>query len=342
MKKALITGVTGQDGSYLAELLLKKGYEVYGIMRRKSVADYGNAAHIKGQIHFIYADMTDLVSLVNAMKISQADEVYNLAAQSFVGTSWEQPLATADIDAVGVANMLEAMRMVKPEAHFYQASTSEMFGKVLESPQTEQTPFYPRSPYGVAKLYGYWITKNYRESYGMYACSGILFNHESERRGLEFVTRKITRAAACIKYGQQDYVELGNLDSRRDWGHAQDYVRAMWMLLQQEVPQDYVIASNETRTVREFAEEAFLNAGFEIIWEGEGVHEIGKDKESGRTLVKVNPDYFRPAEVELLWGNPAKAEAELGWRREISFQELVARMVRNDMEIVAKEITVAE
>lgn len=338
MKKALITGVTGQDGSYLAELLLEKGYEVYGIMRRKSVVDYGNVEHIKDKIHFIYADMTDLVSLVNAMRISQADEVYNLAAQSFVGTSWEQPLATADIDALGVTNMLEAIRTVKPEAHFYQAATSEMFGKVQEMPQTEKTPFYPRSPYGVAKLYGFWITKNYRESFDMFACSGILFNHESERRGKEFVTRKITYAVARIKQGVQDHIELGNLDSKRDWGHAKDYVYAMWMLLQNEKPEDYVIATNETRTVREFVETAFAHVGIEIAWEGEGVNEIGKDKATGKILVKVNPEFFRPAEVEVLLGNPAKAEQELGWKREISFAQLVERMVKNDMEIVAKEI----
>lgn len=338
MKRALITGVTGQDGSYLAELLLEKGYEVYGIMRRKSVVDYGNVEHIKDKIHFIYADMTDLVSLVNAMKVSMADEVYNLAAQSFVGTSWEQPLATADIDALGVTNMLEAIRMVKPEAHFYQAATSEMFGKVQEMPQTEKTPFYPRSPYGVAKLYGFWITKNYRESFDMFACSGILFNHESERRGKEFVTRKITYAVARIKQGVQDHIELGNLDSKRDWGHAKDYVHAMWMLLQNDKPEDYVIATNETRTVREFVETAFGHAGIEIVWEGEGVDEVGKDKATGKVLVKVNPEFFRPAEVEVLLGNPAKAEAELGWKREISFAQLVERMVKNDMEIVAKEI----
>ena len=290
MKKALITGVTGQDGSYLAELLLEKGYEVYGIMRRKSVVDYGNVEHIKDKIHFIYADMTDLVSLVNAMRISQADEVYNLAAQSFVATSWEQPLATADIDALGVTNMLEAIRTVKPEAHFYQAATSEMFGKVQEMPQTEKTPFYPRSPYGVAKLYGFWITKNYRESFDLFACSGILFNHESERRGKEFVTRKITHSVARIKQGVQDQIELGNLDAKRDWGHAKDYVYAMWLLLQNDKPEDYVIATNETRTVREFVETAFSHVGIEIAWEGEGINEIGKDKATGKTLVKVNPE----------------------------------------------------
>ena len=295
MKQALITGITGQDGSYLAELLLEKGYKVYGIMRRKSVADYGNAVHIKEKIHFIYADMTDLTSLVNAMKIAQPDEVYNLAAQSFVGTSWEQPVATAQIDAIGVTNMLDAIRLVKPEARFYQAATSEMFGKVQEMPQTERTPFYPRSPYGVAKLYGYWITKNYRESFGMFACSGILFNHESERRGKEFVTRKITYAAARIRQGVQECLELGNLDAKRDWGHAQDYVYAMWLLLQNEKPEDYVIATNETRTVRDFTEAAFRYAGISIIWEGEGIQEVGKDCESGRTVVKVNPEFFRPA-----------------------------------------------
>lgn len=340
MKKALITGITGQDGSYLAELLLEKGYEVYGIMRRKSIVDYGNVDHIKDKIHFIYADMTDVVSLISAMKISQADEVYNLAAQSFVATSWDTPLGTAEIDALGVTNMLEAIRTVKPEARFYQASTSEMFGKVQAIPQDETTPFYPRSPYGVAKLYGHWITKNYRESYDMYACAGILFNHESERRGKEFVTRKITYSVARIKQGVQDYVELGNLDAKRDWGHSQDYVRAMWLMLQQDKADDYVIATNETRTVREFVETAFKHVDIEIEWEGEGVNETGKDKATGKVLVKVNPKFFRPAEVELLIGNPEKAEKALGWERQISFAELVERMVRNDMELVAKEIKI--
>ncbi len=338
MKNALITGINGQDGSYLAELLLEKGYNVYGIMRRKSVVDYGNVEHIKDKIHFIYADMTDVVSLINAMKISQADEVYNLAAQSFVATSWEQPLATAQIDAVGVTNMLEAIRTVKPEARFYQASTSEMFGLVQEMPQTEKTPFYPRSPYGVAKLYGHWITKNYRESYDMYACSGILFNHESERRGKEFVTRKISDAVARIKLGVQEHLELGNMDSKRDWGHSKDYVYAMWLMLQQEQADDYVIATNETRTVREFVEKAFKVAGIEVAWEGTGVDEIGKDKATGKVIVKINKDFFRPAEVDVLLGNPAKADKALGWERKISFEELVERMVKNDLELVAKEI----
>lgn len=341
MKKALITGVTGQDGSYLAELLLDKGYEVYGIMRRKSVVDYGNVEHIKDKIHFIYADMTDLVSLVNAMKVSEADEVYNLAAQSFVATSWEQPLATAQIDALGVTNMLEAIRMVKPSCRFYQASTSEMFGLVQETPQRETTPFYPRSPYGVAKVYGHWITKNYRESYGLYACSGILFNHESERRGKEFVTRKITDSVARIKLGIQDHIELGNMDSKRDWGHSKDYVYAMWLMLQQDHADDYVIATNETRTVREFVEIAFSKVGIELEWSGKGIDEEGKNKADGKTLVKVNKEFFRPAEVEILLGDPSKAEKELGWKREICFDELVERMVKNDMELVKKEIEIS-
>lgn len=338
MKNALITGICGQDGSYLAELLLKKGYNVYGLMRRKAIVDYGNVEHIKDKLHLIYADMTDMASLMNAMRISDADEVYNLAAQSFVATSWEQPLATAQIDAMGVTNILETIRAVKQSCRFYQASTSEMFGLVQEIPQKETTPFYPRSPYGVAKLYGHWITKNYRESYGMYACSGILFNHESERRGKEFVTRKITNAVAKIKQGVLDYVELGNLDSKRDWGHSRDYVYAMWLMLQQETPDDYVIATNETRTVREFVEKAFGKVGIMVEWFGTGVEEVGKNTATGEVIVKVNKVFFRPAEVDVLLGNPAKAERELGWKREISFDELVGRMVNTDMELVRKEI----
>lgn len=336
-KHALITGITGQDGSYIADLLLEKGYEVYGIMRRKSVVDYGNAEHIRDKVHFIYADMTDIVSLMTAVRLSQPDEVYNLAAQSFVATSWEQPLTTAEIDALGVTNMLEAIRMVKPDARFYQASTSEMFGKVQSMPQSENTPFYPRSPYGVAKLYGHWITKNYRESYDMFACSGILFNHESERRGKEFVTRKITSSVARITKGLQDHVELGNLDAKRDWGHSQDYVRAMWLMLQQDEPDDYVIATNETRRVRDFVEAAFAEVGIGIVWSGEGVDEVGTCKKTGKTLVTVNPRFFRPAEVEVLLGDPAKAETKLGWTREIPFEELVGRMVRNDLALLEAE-----
>ena len=267
--------------------------------------------------------------------------MYNLAAQSFVATSWEQPLATADIDALGVTNMLEAIRTVKPTAHFYQASTSEMFGLVQEMPQTEKTPFYPRSPYGVAKVYGHWITKNYRESYGLFACSGILFNHESERRGKEFVTRKITDAVARIKLGVQDHIELGNMDSKRDWGHSKDYVRAMWLMLQQAEPDDYVIATNETRTVREFVEMAFLRVGIQVEWRGEGINEVGVDKVTEKTIVTINKKFFRPAEVEVLLGNPAKADKILGWTREIPFAELVNRMVDNDLALVEKEIKVA-
>ncbi|MBE6610582.1 MAG: GDP-mannose 4,6-dehydratase [Ruminococcaceae bacterium] len=341
MKKALITGITGQDGSYLAELLLEKGYEVYGIRRRKSVVDFGNAQHIKDKVNFIYADMTDVVSLMAAMRISDADEVYNLAAQSFVATSWEQPLATAEIDAIGVTNMLEAIRAVKPSARFYQASTSEMFGLAQNIPQNESTPFYPRSPYGVAKLYGHWITKNYRESFGLYACSGILFNHESERRGKEFVTRKITCAAARIKYGLQECLDLGNMDSKRDWGHSEDYVRAMWLMLQQDAPDDYVIATGETRTVREFAHIAFAAAGIELEWSGSGLGETAKDKATGKTVIKVNPKFFRPADVALLLGDPSKAERVLGWKREVSFADLVTRMVKNDLDLVEKELSLS-
>lgn len=274
-----------------------------------------------------------MVSLIKAMRLSQADEVYNLAAQSFVATSWEQPLATIEINGCGVTNILEAIRIVKPEARFYQAATSEMFGKVQEMPQTEKTPFYPRSPYGVAKLYGFWITKNYRESFDMFACSGILFNHESERRGKEFVTRKITNGVARIKQGLQENLELGNLDAKRDWGHAKDYVYAMWLILQNQKPEDYVIATNETRTVREFVELAFKYVDIDITWEGVGVNEVSRDKSTGKILVKVNPTFFRPAEVEVLLGNPQKAEQELGWKRKISFTDLVERMIKNDMEI---------
>ena len=338
MKRALITGITGQDGSYLTELLLEKGYEVYGLMRRKSVVDYGNVAHIKDKIHFMYADMTDITSLIHAVQVSQADEVYNLAAQSFVATSWEQPITTADIDAVGVTNLLEAIRIIKPDARFYQASTSEMFGLVQAIPQSEATPFYPRSPYGVAKLYGHWITKNYRESYDLYACSGILFNHESERRGKEFVTRKITDAVARIKYGLLDCLELGNLDARRDWGHSKDYVRAMWLMLQQDQADDFVIATNETRTVRDFVTHAFERVGVQVSWSGKGVDEIGTDAATGKILTRVNPRFFRPAEVDILLGDPSKAEKVLGWTREIPFQELVFRMVDHDLELVKKEI----
>lgn len=335
-KNALITGITGQDGSYLADLLLEEGYNVYGIVRRKSKVDYNNAAHLVGKVTFITADMEDEASLIKAMQISQADEVYNLAAQSFVAASWDSPLSTAQIDAIGVTNMLEAIRAVKPTARFYQASTSEMFGKVQEIPQKETTPFYPRSPYGVAKLYGHWITKNYRESFGMFACSGILFNHESERRGEEFVTRKITMAVAKISKGLQECVELGNLNAKRDWGHSKDYVKAMHLMLLQDQPDDYVVATGETHTVREFVELAFKAAGIELTWHGENEKEYATNNANGKVVVKVNPKFFRPAEVELLIGDPSKAEKVLGWKREISYQQLIERMVKNDLALLEK------
>ena len=334
MKSALITGITGQDGSYLAELLLENGYKVYGLVRRKSKLDFNNAEHLKDKVEFIFGDMTDVASLIRAMKISQADEVYNLAAQSFVATSWESPLATAEIDGVGVANMLEAIRTVKPEARFYQASTSEMFGLVQEIPQKETTPFYPRSPYGVAKLYGHWITKNYRESYGLYACSGILFNHESERRGEEFVTRKITKSVARIKKGLQDVLELGNLDAKRDWGHSRDYVEAMWLMLQQDEPDDYVISTGETHPVREFVTLAFKAADMEVEWHGAGDKEYATLKGTDKVVVRVNPKYYRPAEVELLIGDCSKAEKKLGWKRKINYEQLVKLMVENDLKLL--------
>lgn len=317
MKKALITGITGQDASYLSELLLEKGYKVYGLRRRTSNLNYGCSEHLKDDIEFIYADMEDLPSLFRAVEIVQPDEVYNLAAQSFVQTSWEQPILTAKANALGVTNILEAIRIVKPDARFYQASTSEMFGKVQEVPQTEKTPFYPRSPYGVAKLYGHWITINYRESYNMFTCCGILFNHESPRRGLEFVTRKITNAVAHIKYGLQKELRLGNLDAKRDWGYAGDYVKAMWLMLQQDEPDDYVIASGETHTVREFVQLAFEYVG--LNWED---------------YVVIDPKFIRPAEVDLLLGNPEKARRKLNWKPEVSFKELVYMMVEEDLKRV--------
>jgi len=337
-KRALITGITGQDGSFLAELLLEKGYEVFGLVRRKSELSYGNANHLVGKVTFVDGDITDPSSLIRAMKQSDADEVYNLAAQSFVATSWEQPIYTGQCDALGCTNILEAVRLVKPSARFYQASTSEMFGLVQEIPQKETTPFYPRSPYGVAKLYAHWLTKNYRESFNMYACSGILFNHESERRGLEFVTRKITNAVANILAGKTHCLELGNLGAKRDWGHSEDYVNAMWLMLQQELPDDYVIASGETRTVREFVEQAFVCAGISLAWDGQGIEEKAVDKKTGKLLVRVNPKFFRPAEVELLLGDPTKAEKYLGWKRNVSFEELVQRMMKHDLMLAGIQV----
>jgi GDPmannose 4,6-dehydratase len=321
LKRALITGITGQDGSYLAELLLHKGYKVYGLRRRTSVPIVENIEHIKNEIEFIDGDLLDLSSLIRAMRISNPDEVYNLAGQTFVGTSWDQPILTGQVTAIGVTNMLEAVRIVKPEARFYQASSSEMFGKVVESPQKETTPFYPRSPYGVAKVYGHWITVNYRESYNMFACSGILFNHESPRRGIEFVTRKVTDAAARIKLGLQQDLRLGNLDAKRDWGFAGDYVKAMWLMLQQDVADDYVISTGETHTVQELVEVAFGHVG--LNW---------------RDYVVIDPNFVRPAEVELLLGDHTKARENLGWKLEVGFQQLVTMMVDSDLQKVQRSL----
>ena len=322
MKRALITGITGQDGSYLAEFLLEKGYEVYGLVRRKSKLDFNNAEHLKGKVTFIFGDMTDSASLLRAMEIAKPDEIYNLAAQSFVTTSWETPLSTADINAIGVTKLLEAVRLVKPDTRVYQASTSEMFGKVQAIPQNETTPF--------------WIMKNYRESYGMFACSGILFNHESERRGAEFVTRKITIAVAKIKAGKQDVLELGNMDASRDWGHSADYVRAMWLMLQQPEADDFVVATGKTHTVREFVTLAFKAAGMEIEFHGKGVDEYATLKGTDKVVVKVNPQFFRPAEVDLLIGDASKAKKVLGWEPQISYEELAKRMVESDIKLLAE------
>ncbi len=334
MKSALITGITGQDGSFLAELLLKKGYKVFGLIRRNSSNDLGNVKHLSKDIEFIYGDMTDASSLRFAVKKSNPDEVYNLAAQSFVKLSWSQPVFTTEVNGVGVLKLLDAIKDVKPSAKFYQASTSEMFGLVQETPQTENTPFYPRSPYGVSKLYGHWITVNYKESYDMFCSEGILFNHESERRKAEFVTRKITSAAAAISNGLQDKLYLGNLDSERDWGYAGDYVEAMWLMLQQDKPDSYVIASGEKHSVREFACVAFEKAGIPLLWEGKGVNEKGICKKTGKTVIEVSPEFFRPADVVTLLGNPEKAEKELKWKRKITFESLVEIMLRHDLSLI--------
>jgi len=344
MKTALITGITGQDGSFLAEFLLEKGYEVHGILRRSSTFNTGRIEHLylnewvrdmrkRRAINLHYGDMTDSSSLIRIIQEIKPDEIYNLAAQSHVKVSFDVPEYTAETDAVGTLRLLEAVRMLglEKKTRIYQASTSELFGKVQEVPQSETTPFYPRSPYGVAKQYGFWITKNYREAYGMYAVNGILFNHESERRGETFVTRKITLVAAAIAKGRQDKLYLGNLSARRDWGYAKDYVECMWLMLQQQVPDDFVIATGEMHTVREFCTLAFREAGIELHWEGEGAEEKGID-EKGRVLVEVDPKYFRPTEVEQLCGNPTKAQTVLGWNpRKTSFEELVRIMVKHDM-----------
>ena len=340
---AFITGITGQDGAYLAEFLLNKGYEVHGLRRRSSSFNSGRLDHLYRDLHdpearlFLhYGDMTDSTNLIRLLQEIQPSEIYNLAAQSHVWVSFETPEYTANADGLGALRLLEAMRLLelKDKTRFYQASTSEMFGEVQETPQRETTPFYPRSPYGVAKLYAHWITINYREAYGLHASNGILFNHEGPTRGETFVTRKITRAVAAIQKGKQDRLYLGNLDALRDWGHARDYVEGMWMMLQQDQPDDYVLATGEAHSVREFVELAFAHVGRSIEWQGEDVEERGIDRDSGQTLVEIDPRFFRPAEVEALIGDPSKAEKNLGWRHRIGFRELVEEMVAADMAAI--------
>lgn len=345
-KKALITGITGQDGAYLAELLLEKGYEVHGIKRRSSLFNTDRIDHLYHDRHdndvrlyLHYGDMTDATNLLRLVKQIEPDEIYNLAAQSHVMVSFETPEYTANSDALGTLRLLEAIRILglEKKTKLYQASTSELYGMVQEIPQSETTPFYPRSPYGVAKLYAYWIIKNYREAYGFFACNGILFNHESPLRGETFVTRKITRAAAKISMGLQKKLFLGNLDSQRDWGHAKDYVEGMWLMMQQEKPDDYVLATGVTHSVRYFAELAFANAGITIVWEGKGVDEKGRNQATGDVVVEVDPRYFRPAEVDILVGNPAKALRELGWKHKTSLEELAREMVLADIELFKRD-----
>ena len=341
-KTALITGVTGQDGSYLSEFLLEKGYEVHGVIRRSSVDFRERIAHLEGNPHFHlhYGDLGDSMSMLQVISKVRPDEIYNLAAQSHVQVSFDVPEFTADVDAVGVLRVLEAVRLcgLKDTCRIYQASTSELFGKVEEVPQRETTPFHPYSPYAVAKQYGYWIVKEYREAYGMFACSGILFNHESERRGETFVTRKITLAAARIAQGVQDKLYLGNLSSLRDWGYAKDYVECMWLILQNKEPEDFVIATGKQHSVREFAQLAFHDAGIELEWQGEGMEEKGIDKATGKVLVEVSPDFYRPTDVVNLWGDPTKARTNLGWNpTKTPFEELVRIMVEHDMQKVAVE-----
>ncbi|MHB1805022.1 MAG: GDP-mannose 4,6-dehydratase [Acidithiobacillus ferrooxidans] len=339
-KHALITGITGQDGAYLAQWLLEKDYTVYGLIARRGTDTTGRLHElgITDQVRLLDGDLIDLSSMIRAMEKSQATEVYNLGAQSFVATSWDQPILTAEVTGTSVVKMLEAIRIVNPQARFYQASTSEMFGQIQEPLQSERTPFHPRSPYGVAKLYGHWITVNYRESFGLHASSGILFNHESPLRGTEFVTRKITLALARIRQGVQDVLEMGNLDSKRDWGYAGDYVRAMWLMLQQEQPDDYVIATGETWTVRTFVEKAAAHAGFDLEWRGEAEKTQGVDRRSGKVIVRVNPAFYRPAEVDILIGDPGKAQQKLGWKREVGFDALVRMMAEADLRRVAGEV----
>ena len=340
MKKALITGISGQDGSYLAELLLDKGYEVHGLIRRNSsFVDHPNLRNTKNKVTLHYGDLTDSTNLRNIIGKIQPDEIYNLAAQSHVMVSFELPEYTADVDALGALRILDTIRDLglTKKIRYYQASTSELFGKVQKTPQTERTPFYPRSPYGCSKLFAHWITTNYRESYDIYACAGILFNHESPRRGEGFVTRKITRALTTIKTTGKGVLELGNLDSKRDWGHAKDYIEAMWLMLQQDSPDDYVISMNETHSVRDFIEIAAAHLDMKIVWTGEGIDEIGTDLYTGRIIVKINPAFYRPAEVDLLLGDSTKARTELGWQPQHTFESLVKDMIDSDLKLAEFE-----
>ena len=338
MKVALISGITGQDGSYLAELLLEKGYTVHGIVRRVSIFNTERIDHLIGRERFElhHGDITDSSNINKLMSTIQPDEIYNLAAQSHVQVSFEVPEYTGQVDAMGTLRILDAMKNYCPNARFYQASTSELYGKVQEIPQTEKTPFYPRSPYAVAKIYSFWIVKNFREAYDLYACNGILFNHESERRGKTFVTRKITIGLAEVAQGKRETLVLGNLDSKRDWGYAKEYVEAMWLMLQQEKAEDFVIATGKTYTVREFVEKAATYVGFDIVWQGHGVEEIGIDRSTGKKVVEISPRYFRPTEVDLLIGDATKAKEQLGWEAQTNIDELVKRMMEHDIELVKK------
>ena len=345
MKKALITGITGQDGSYLAEFLLEKGYEVHGITRRASISNTARIDHLMGRITLHDGDLSDSCSLIRIISIVQPDEIYNLAAQSHVQVSFDVPEYSGDVDAIGVLRILEAIRILglTNKTRFYQASTSELYGKVEEVPQRETTPFHPYSPYAVAKQYGFWITKEYRDAYGMFAVNGILFNHESERRGENFVTRKITLAAGRIAEGLQDHLELGNMDSLRDWGYAKDYVECMWLIMQQEKPEDFVIATGVQHTVRDFTEKAFAANGIDIRWEGEGLDEKGYDKATGKMLVCVNPQWFRPTDVDILWGDPTKAMTVLGWNpQKTTYEELVSIMAKHDRMLAKREKALKE
>ncbi len=336
MKRALVTGITGQDAAYLAQLLLDKGYEVFGTHRRSSTNNFWRIQELgietHPNLHLVEYDLTDLGNTIRVLEKAEPDEVYNLAAQSFVGSSFDQPETTAQITGLGALRLLEAIRTVNSEIKYYQASTSEMFGKVQETPQSEKTPFYPRSPYGIAKLYAHWLTINYRESYGIFAASGILFNHESPLRGLEFVTRKITHSLARIKTGRQEFMELGNLDAKRDWGFAREYVDGMWRMLQYDRPDTFVLATGKTETVRNFVELAAKYAGLEIEWRGSGLEEKGINRANGKTIIKINPKFYRPAEVELLIGNPEKARQKLGWQAKTDLNELCRLMVEADLE----------